>query len=107
MHALNIVQEQLLTSPSESLFRKEVVCRKKWLFFEAAQAVFFSRKARIRWLVCGDANTIFFHKAVIAHQVCNAIYYLMGASDQRVVNPLQIKEMVVSYFRNLMGTVDE
>lgn len=76
-------------------------------FSKATQTVFFSRKARIRWLVCGDVNTIFFHKAVIAHQVRNAIYDLMDAYDQRVVNPLQIKEMVVSYFRNLIGTVDE
>lgn len=106
MQALKTVQEQLLTAPSESLFREEFVCRKKWLFFEEAQAVFFNRKARIRWLICGDANTTFFHKAVIAHQVRNAINYLMDANDQRVVNPLQIKEMVVSYFRNLLGTMD-
>lgn len=83
------------------------MCRKKWLFFEAAEAIFFNRKARIRWLICGDANTKFFHKAVIAHQVRNTINYLMDATDQRIVNPLQIKEMVVLYFQNLMGTVDD
>lgn len=36
MEALKAVQEQLLSAPTESLFREEFVCSKKWLFFEAA-----------------------------------------------------------------------
>lgn len=33
MQALKEVQEKLLATPTESLFREEFVCRKKWLFF--------------------------------------------------------------------------
>lgn len=69
MNDLKEVQEQLLVNPTYMLFRQEFVARKKWQFFESALENFFNRKARIRWLSCGDANTKFFCKAVLAHQI--------------------------------------
>lgn len=101
--ALKEIQLQLLTAPSDYMFRQEFVARKNWQFFEAAQEIFFSRKARIRWLDSGDANTKFFFKAVIAHQMRNCISYLMDEGNNRVFNQAQIKEMVVAYFQNLLG----
>lgn len=106
LEGLKEIQLQLLTSPSDTLFRQEFVARRKWQFFETAQEVFFSRKARIRWLDCGDANTTFFYKAVVAHQIRNCISYLMDAGGNRIFNQSQIKEMVVAYFQNLLGSED-
>lgn len=103
---LKQIQEQLLSSPSDSLFRQKFVARKKWKFFESAQEIFFSRKARIRWLDCGDANTTFFYKAVVAHQIRNCISYLMDGGCNRIFNLSQIQEMVVAYFKNLLGSED-
>ena len=43
---------------------------------------------------------------MIAHQIrnaINAINYLMDATDQRVNNPLQIKEIVLSEFVGYCG----
>lgn len=106
LSTLKEIQLQLLTAPTDSLFRQEFVARKKWQFFEAAQEVFYSRKARIRWLDCGDANTKFFFKAVIAHQMRNCISYLMDAGGNRVFNQDQLKQMVVAFFQNLLGADD-
>lgn len=106
LDSLKTIQLQLLTSPSDSLFRQEFVARKKWQFFESAEEIFYSRKARIRWLDCGDANTKFFHKAVLAHQMRNCIIYLMDGGGNRVFNMSLIKDMVVVYFQNLLGSVD-
>lgn len=97
----------MLTSPSDTLFRQEFVARKKWQFFESAQEIFFSRKARIRWLDCGDANSKFFYKAILAHQMRNSIRYLVDGGGSRVFNLSQIKDMVLAYFQNLLGAADD
>ncbi|WZZ89708.1 hypothetical protein YC2023_118287 [Brassica napus] len=106
LEALKAIQLQLLTSPSDALFRQEFVARKKWRFLELAQELFYCRKARVRWLDCGDVNTKFFYKAVVAHQMRNCLSYLMDARGNRVFNQTQLNEMVVAFFQNLLGSVD-
>lgn len=106
LSALKDIQLQLLSDPSDSLFCMEFVARRKWQFFEATQEIFFNRKSRIRWLDCGDTNSKFFYKAVVAHKVRNAISYLLNAGGLRVFNQTQIKDMVVAYFQNLLGSED-
>ncbi|KAG7543172.1 hypothetical protein ISN45_Aa07g030980 [Arabidopsis thaliana x Arabidopsis arenosa] len=101
---LEDIQASLLSSPSQRLFREEFVARQKWNFFAKAQEIFYRQKSRIRWMNEGDANTSFFHKSVIAHQGTNAIKVLRGLDDERVENSDQIKDMLVSYFQNLLGT---
>lgn len=105
--ALKEIQQQLLNDPTDTLFRQEFVARRKWQFFEEAQEIFFKRKARIRWLDCGDSNTKFFYKMVVAHQARNFINYLLDGGGNRVFNRDQIKEMIVTYFHNLLGTEDD
>ena len=68
--------------------------------------MFYRRKARIRWLDCKDANSRFFYKAVVAHQMRNCISYLLDAGGNRIFNQSQIKEMVVAYFQNLLGSIE-
>lgn len=53
----------------------------------------------------GDANTKFFFKSVLAHQARNAIRYLYDEFGAKVTNKAQIKDMVVSYFHHLLGSV--
>lgn len=107
MMNLKSIQERLLTNPTDSLFREEFVARKKWKFFESAQNIFYVRKSRIRWLHEGDANTKFFYNSVLAHQARNAIRYLVDAFRVTIRNKAQIQDMVVSYFQNLLGAVNE
>jgi len=106
LNSLKEIQLQLLTSPTDSLFRQEFVARRKWQFFETAQEVFYCRKARVRSLDCGDANSSFFYKAVMAHQMRNNISYLLDAGVKRVFNQSQVKEMLVAFFQNLLGSVE-
>ncbi|CAE6012165.1 unnamed protein product [Arabidopsis arenosa] len=101
---LETLQIALLTSPTDSLFREEHVARKKWNFFAAALESFYRQKSRIRWLHEGDANTRFFHRAVLAHHAINLIKFLRGPDDTRIDNVDQIKGMVVAYYTHLLGT---
>ena len=101
---LEEIQVDLLNAPSDSLFRQEHVARKNWDFFAVALECFFRQKSRIRWLHGGDANTRFFHKAVIAHQANNLIKFLRGANGSRVDNGDQIKGMLVAYYTHLLGS---
>ncbi|CAE6062902.1 unnamed protein product [Arabidopsis arenosa] len=104
---LEDIQSQLLTIPSDSLFRLEHVARKRWNFFALALESFYRQKSRIRWLKEGDANTRFFHRAVIAHQAKNLIKYLRADDDSKVENVEQIKDMIVSYYTHLLGSENE
>ncbi|KAG7588741.1 Zinc finger CCHC-type superfamily [Arabidopsis suecica] len=101
---LEDIQSQLLSTPSDSLFRQEHVARKKWKFFAIALKSFYRQKSRIKWLKEGDANTRFFHMAVIAHHSKNLIKYLRGEDDSKVENVQQIKDMIITYYTHLLGT---
>ncbi|XP_023637692.1 uncharacterized protein LOC111830242 [Capsella rubella] len=106
LSCLEEIQMDLLSNPSDALFRQEFVARKKWRFFDLALETFYRQKSRIRWLKEGDANTRFFHRAVIANQARNLISYLRGENDIRVVNVSQIKGMIIAYYSHLLGSVD-
>lgn len=105
MEELQEVQREMLVSPLESLFRREFVARKKLIFLESALQIFYKTKSRIRWLNEGDANTKFFYKMVIAHQARNAIRFLFDAHGNKITYAVQIKDMVVSFFQHLLGSV--
>lgn len=105
MEELQEIQCELLVTPSDALFRREFVARKKWRFLDAALQIFYKTKSRIRWLKDGDSNTKFFFKAVLAHQARNAIRYLMDGNGIKITNKAQIKDMVVSYFQHLLGSL--
>lgn len=66
--------------------------------------MFYRQKSRVRWLSEGDANTAFFHRAILANQARNCIKFLRGSEGQRIDNQAQIKDMTVSYFQNLLGS---
>lgn len=101
---LEEIQQALLTNPSHALFREEHVARKKWDFFAKALESFYRQKSRIRWLKEGDANTAFFHKAVVAHYSRNRIRYLRDANDVRIDNQAQVRDLILAYYTNLLGS---
>ncbi|KAG7567328.1 Reverse transcriptase zinc-binding domain [Arabidopsis thaliana x Arabidopsis arenosa] len=104
LDTLLAIQSDLMSSPTDFLFRAEFVARKKWNFFSKAQESFYRQKSRIRWMKDGDANTTFFHKSVIANQGRNCIKYLRGDDNEKIENLDQIKDLLVSYYKNLLGT---
>ncbi|KAL9831018.1 putative RNA-directed DNA polymerase [Arabidopsis thaliana] len=105
--ALEDIQSQLLSLPSDSLFRQEHMARKKWDFFAVALESFYRQKSRIRWLKEGDANTRFFRRAFLAHQARNLIKQLRGDNDILVVNVDQVKDMIVAYYSHLLGSEND
>lgn len=102
--AMEEAQAALLTDPNEDLVLAEQEARESWNFFASALQTYFRVKSRIRWLRDGDANTRFFHKAVIAHHSWNVIRYLRNAEGLRIHNVEQIKGMTVAYFKCLLGS---
>ncbi|CAL9233634.1 unnamed protein product, partial [Arabidopsis halleri] len=105
--ALEDIQSMMMTNPSASLFREEHVARKKWDFFAVALESFYRQKSRIKWLKEGDANTRFFHKAVLAHHAKNLIKYLRRVDGVRVENVDQIKGMLEVYYTHLLGSASD
>ncbi|KAG7577371.1 Endonuclease/exonuclease/phosphatase superfamily [Arabidopsis thaliana x Arabidopsis arenosa] len=101
---LTSIQNQLLTSPSTAQFEEEKEQRRRWSFFAAAEESFLMQKSRIRWCDEGDSNTSFFHKSVMAHQVRNSITYLKNDADMRITDKILLKQLVVDYYQNLLGT---
>ena len=107
LEKLELIQDAMMTTPSDRLFREEFVARKEWTFFAKAQESFYRQKSRIRWMKDGDGNTSFFFKSVIANQGRNCINLLRDDDGERIQNVEQIKEMLVSYYQNLLGSENE
>ncbi|CAA7058012.1 unnamed protein product [Microthlaspi erraticum] len=103
---LEMVQRQVLQNPSPGLFEEERVARDDWLLLASAEESFFRQKSRIRWLQEGDENTGFFHKSVKSNLSRNIIHYLQDGLGNRVSDPLVLKGMVLSFYKQLLGTAN-
>lgn len=102
--SLTSVQHQILTNPTPALFEEEREIRKRWTFLSSAEESFLKQKSRIRWCDEGDSNTSFFHKSVQAHQVRNSIGYLRNDADERITDKDQLKQLIIDYYHNLLGS---
>ncbi|CAA7024778.1 unnamed protein product [Microthlaspi erraticum] len=103
---LEDIQKRVLTSPEQDLFEEEAIAKAQWLHLSAAEESFFHQKSRIRWLKDGDSNTGFFHKSVKANLSKNIIHYLRDDNDVKVSDPVLLKEMVTSFYLNLLGSAN-
>ena len=83
------------------------MARKDWIFFAKAQESFYRQKSRIRWMEDGDTNTSFFFKSVVANHGRNCIKLLRDDDGESIQNVAQIKEMLINYYQNLLGTVNQ
>lgn len=103
MPELESIQDSLLTNPDEALIQAELLANEKWSFFSSVLETIYIKKSRIRWLKEGDANTRFFHMAVLAHQAGNAITHLRNAGGNHIDNMVQVKDMICSSSLIILG----
>lgn len=100
------VQSQLLSNPSQLLSKEERQALDNWNLWSAIEESFFMSKSRVRWLKDGDANTKFFYNSLKGNLARNTIHHLRDESDQMITDMDQIKGLVESYYKNLLGTVN-
>ncbi|MCI26265.1 LINE-1 reverse transcriptase like, partial [Trifolium medium] len=92
-----------LKSESMGLVEGEVVARKKlfddlWKTLKSIDAMIFQR-SRSKWLKECDSNSRYFHNCIKARKRRNNVVALRSINGW-VEGPIQVREEVVSYFRN-------
>ena len=103
--ALLHAQAALLGNPNDpSRVENEKVCLR--IFYDLAldEEGFLKQKSRIQWLMLGDQNSNFFHKAVKARNSRNSINSIMLENGSRTENPETMKQEVVNHFRSVLGS---
>jgi hypothetical protein len=88
---------------SREWYVKEKECLHVYLSLVAAEENFLKQKSRNNWLNLGDGNSAFFHKVVKVHNATNIVKMLRNENGDSVYEPKQIKEMAVSFYKNLFG----
>lgn len=84
--------------------KRENECLHEFLSISKAEESYFKQKSRNQWLQLGDHNTTYFHRMVQVHTSKNYINMLLDAHGQQVVEVEKIKEVVVNFYLNLLGT---
>ena len=72
-----------------------------------AEESFYRQKARVNWINEGDLNIKFFQKFVAMNQNRSSIKSLTTVDGVKLTSLAQIYEKAVSFFQNLIGTVDQ
>nr|XP_027090307.1 uncharacterized protein LOC113711341 [Coffea arabica] len=70
------------------------------------EEVYWSQKARIKWLQEGDNNTSFFHASVMSRRKQNRINGLKMRSGEWCRNEEEVREEIVDYFQQLFTSGD-
>uniref|UniRef100_A0A2N9FNM3 Reverse transcriptase domain-containing protein n=1 Tax=Fagus sylvatica TaxID=28930 RepID=A0A2N9FNM3_FAGSY len=72
-----------------------------------AEEAFFKQKSRNKWLNLGDQNNTYFHNLVKVRQAKATIKCLVDEDGRRFDNPEDLKQLVVSFYKNLLGSATE
>lgn len=100
---LQSCQHALLASPSPALAALERAAHQKWIMLAKAEESFLRHRARIQWLLEGDCNSAFFHRAINSRVAQNFIHMLLDLNDV-VIDDLQgIKDHILDFYQSLLG----
>ena len=100
------VQLQNLSTPTPGLVELEKILNLELHELLLAEESFFKQKSRIKWIQKGDMNTQFFHRMTAARQKQMTISTLIDSQGRKLTTYSQITNEAVSYFQQLLGTVD-
>lgn len=69
------------------------------------QEVLWFQKSWCKWLKFGDKNSHYFHCTTLLRKQCNLYARLLNEKGYWVPNPIDLEEMVTSFYRNLFTEV--
>jgi exonuclease III len=107
-HLTKAIMELDTKSETQGLVEEEVIEIKKlfeelWKILKSIDAMIFQR-SRSKWLKEGDTNSRYFHSCIKTRNRRNKVVALRTPSGW-VEGPIQVREAVVSYFRNHFDSI--
>lgn len=100
---LKTCQNNLLAAPSSHLACLEKEAHNAWAALALAEERFLCQKSIITWLKCGDSNSAFFHRMMLARRAINEIHYLLDQTGRRIENTDELLSHCVSFYKVLLG----
>jgi hypothetical protein len=101
---LEAVQSRLMQRQSDISLRKvEHECLHELTSILGAEEAYLKQKARNKWLQLGDQNNRFFYNQIKARQARNAIKCLIDSDGNRLEDPAEIKQEIITFYQQLFG----
>lgn len=100
---LQLVQAELLQSPTPELFQKEKELHEKWEFLRRIEEAYFRQKSRINWLKKGDLNTSYFHRIWKVRTAVNSIRSFLLPKGILLIDPIAMGELAVAHFKSIIA----
>ncbi|KAF8116107.1 hypothetical protein N665_0022s0037 [Sinapis alba] len=102
-HLLTMAQRTNLANPSVLAAEQKAQAHRTWYKLAGAEDSFLKQSSRIQWTTLGDANTVFYHRAIKSRQGQNHISLLEDLNGSILENLEDIKKHAVEYFSDLLG----
>lgn len=106
MEEIQLVQDILENNQSDDLLRKEEELLKEFEVVLEQEELIWFQKSREKWIVLGERNTTFFHTSTMIRRRRNRIEMLKNDEDRWTSDPLELEELVVTYYKRLYSMAD-
>ncbi|XP_074292351.1 uncharacterized protein LOC141619220 [Silene latifolia] len=94
-------QRELSISKQRNLIKLEAKLRKELDEVLAQEEILWYQKSRLEFIKDGDRNTSYFHVSTLVCRWRNRIISLKSPNGEWQDDPIQIKKIVLDYFKNL------
>lgn len=101
------VQKATEKTPRRSLFELETRLINAYNAILEREEILWFQKSRCKWIQYGDRNTKFFHASTIVRRRRSRISSLQDENGSCCTNDEKIKEITLSFFRNLYHDVGQ
>lgn len=96
---LQIVQGQVLSTPTPELFEQEQLALQKWIFLRNIEEMYFRQRSRINWLKEGDQNTTYFFRIVQTRLNFNTIRSFSLPTGVLIIDLLEMSSHAITHFQ--------
>lgn len=100
------VQEQIDQNQTDELLAKEGELLKEFEIVLEQEELIWFQKSLEKWVAHGDRNTKFFHMSTIIRRRRNRVEMLKNNDDRGVLDPRELEELAVNYFKRLYSVED-